>query len=288
MANVSTTGTGSGLIIGGDGTQPYPHPFCRLEILSSIKSDEVLYAVQSAPTWMALIRTLTRSGFLLTSPPLVTQSASTSARVQNCYTLWDYWNFSPVDGAMAQLASLAPVTFRKALEATNIVWNVQEELCLETLSLAWGQASMGFHSRWREGHGGLGKHQSVYVDGFSFGKKASALRSRFVSLETGRTIVPTFEGRPLPRCLGFLMPARAYGHGRYRSLGDPTPDSEPVFQHENVSFTEFVMTSMLALRDKWSTQSEITRLYMDKGKKGMKVAEFLHALEMLGVTVCPL
>ena len=178
---------------------------------------------------------------------------------------------------MAQLAYLAPVTFQRALEATEIV--SREEISPETMNLAWGQGELGFHKRWR-------KYQSVYVDGFSFGKKASALRSRFVSLEIGRTIIPTFENRPFPRARGFVMPNR--GHGRYRSLGDPTQDDEPVFQHEKVSFTEFLTTSMLTLRDKWSAQSDLTRLYMDKAKKRIEVAEFLHALEMLGIIVFPL
>ena len=64
VANISTTGTGPGLII--DTTRkdaaPITHNFCRLEVVSSIKSGEIFRAVQTASR-EALLRTHRVLGF---------------------------------------------------------------------------------------------------------------------------------------------------------------------------------------------------------------------------------
>ena len=261
VAEVATTGVGPGLLKTSDKTaQPVRHPFVRVEILATGTAEDALLGIADATRtldWGAFCRSLVRSGFSLQGQPLpeeVVQRGGLTAPEEpasrQAFALWDTWCLSAHTG----LEEIAPAAWLRAEGSFAVPERIEP-----TYPLCGGR-SLPFLCAG-------GRFRSMFCDGFVFGKRL-APPGPFISLDTGRAVLPTTAGRVMPRCVGVICDSGQPGQkGLYRSLGDPLPPSVSIFRHPSVSMSEFTNASMRQLRDKADLRSPILRLYMETATK---------------------
>ena len=256
-ANISTTGSGEGLIRGLNSPSK-PHAFCRCTILAIPAEATILRIVQIASNWFELLRSLIRMGFLLL-PKHMERPV-----IHSAWTMWDMFDLQKCGRS---LKLVAPNMWRKAEGDGSKLpepWPITYPLCggkhLPVMSLRQ-------------------RRQRCFVHSFRFTKVTGhEPRSKFMTLEQNRSIVLLFENRPISRCLGNVMDQK---NGLYKTIGNDCA-SEALFQHPCVSMVEWTNTSMAKVRDHGNKYRSPVMLSF-ANKKSATVSSFLSHLRYIGV-----
>ena len=260
VANISTTGSGEGLVQGLN-IPAQSHPFCRCTIIPGIAipaQQIILQTVFQSRHWFKLLRSFVRMGFLLAPKQC-------QPRVLSAVTLWDMMDFPlPKHSSHQRLTDIAPQMFRRAEGETTKTpepWPIQYPLS--------GGNNLCIHSMPQ-------RRQRCYITSFRFAKVTGhLLNSKFMSLDQNRSIQLLYEGRPLQRCRGCLLDQK---EGSYKTLGNDCA-TESKFQHQHISIVEFINTDLDKLRDHLVQQSPIINAFHHtKDQRFSKVVSHLREI----------